>query len=133
VAQTIIGSSPTQTRYKVKTPTGEYYVRCGADLLLNGIRSDLEAEGQCPVCEDIVRFRIRRRRIVELRPDTSILHAVELSMANGRIGIECEGSPLFDREGCLRNWLDNYHGRPGSIFKPQEFLDRMITLREPNC
>jgi len=127
--RTIIGVSLVPTQYKVRTPTGEYYVRCGADLLLNAIGTDLEAEAKCPACEGIVRFRVTDTEIHELRPSTSILHVVETRMANGRHAVECEGSPIFDKENCLQDWLDSYQGKRGSIFKPQEFLDRMISLR----
>ncbi len=125
----IVGASATPTRYKITTPEGEHHVRCGADLLLNGIRFDVKAEGRCPVCENIVQFQVRQRRVHELTPETAILHTVEVPMDNGRIGIECEGSPLFDKGDCLHAWLSTYKGRPGSIIKPQEFLDRMIILR----
>ncbi len=128
-SQMIVGASSTRTRYEIKTPQGEHYVRCGAGLLLNGMSRDIEAEGLCPVCENIVKFQVRGRRVRKLTPDTSILHIVELSMDNGRIGTECEGSLLFDKEDCLHDWLSNYKGRPGSIIKPQEFLDRMFSLR----
>lgn len=126
----ILGASLTPTRYKVRTLKGEYHVRCGADLLLNGMTHDLEAEGQCPVCEGITRFQVKDGRVLVLEPDTAILHVVELSMmVDGRHAIECEGSPLFDRQNCLQTWLGDYRGRPGSIHKPQEFLDHMISAR----
>ena len=125
----IVGASAIPTRYRITTPEGEHYVRCGADLLLNGISHDIEAEGRCPVCENVVQFQVRHRRVDELTPDTAILHTVEVPMDNGRIGIECEGSPLFDKEACLHVWLSAYKGRPGSIIKLQEFLERMISLR----
>jgi len=126
----IIGASPTPTRYKVRTQQREHYVRCGADLLLNGMNGDLEAEGRCPVCESIVRFQVKEKRVYQLRPSTSILHILEFLMDNGRVSIECEASPLFDSEECLRAWLNDYKGRPGSIFKPQEFIDHMSRVRE---
>ncbi len=128
ITETVIGSSPSRTRYKIRTAVRESYVRCGADLLLNGTMTDLDAESQCPVCKNTISFRLRDRRVSELKPLTAILHAVEL-MDNGTICIVCEGSPLFDKEACLHTWLDSYQGSAGSIFRPQEFLDRMIRLR----
>jgi hypothetical protein len=128
VIETVIGASPWQTRYKIRTADGEYYVRCGADLLLNGMRHEVQAEGRCPVCESTVQFQVRDRHVGNLRPETSILHVVEVPMSNGRISIQCEGSPLFDKESCLLAWLQKYRGRPGMIIRPQEFLDRMFRL-----
>jgi Alkylmercury lyase len=127
--RTIIGGSLAPTRYKVRTPTGEYYVRCGADLLLNAMGTDLEAEAKCPVCEGIIRFRVRDREVRELDPSTSLLHIVEIRMANGRHAVKCEGSPIFDKDDCLQDWLNDYQRKRGLIFKPQEFLERMISLR----
>ena len=126
----ILGASLTPTRYKVRILKDEYHVRCGADLLLNGMTLDVAAEGRCPVCDGFIRFQVKDGRVLELEPDTAILHVVELPMmVNGRHAIECEGSPLFDRQNCLQTWLNDYRGRPGSIHKPQEFLDRMIRAK----
>lgn len=132
MSEMMIGTSSTPTRYKVRTPSGEHYVRCGADLLLNGMRNDLEAEGRCSVCEQVIQFQVVDRQVLKLIPETSLLHVVEVLMANGKSDMKCEGSPIFDKKGCLQAWLNRYHGRPGSIFKPQAFLDRMIALREPH-
>jgi hypothetical protein len=116
-------------------PRSEHYVRCGADILLNGMQDDLEGEGQCPICGGTIHLRVKGQRIHGLEPENSILHAVELPMEQGTFNIECEGSHLFDKEDCLNAWLKNYKGRRGSILSPQEFLDRVIrlkSLRGPN-
>jgi len=38
-------------------PERDYvYVKCGADILINGLMTDLKAEAQCPSCGNITRF-----------------------------------------------------------------------------
>src|SRR5437867_4771534 len=45
----LVGSSTTPTLYRMTLPKeGEVYVKCGADILINGLKTDLRAEAQCP-------------------------------------------------------------------------------------
>ena len=54
----LIGASPTPTPYSMTIAGVRTYLRCGADVLFNGFRHDLEAEARCPVCDRLVRFRM---------------------------------------------------------------------------
>ncbi len=123
----IIGFSPTPTRYRITTSTGDIFVRCGADLLLNGLRSDLAADGRCPVCNQSIKFKVAERRVMDMMPRSTRLHIVEMSYPTGRIGICCEDTHLFDREECERQWLSEYRGQPGISTTPQEYLERLKT------
>lgn len=121
----IIGYSKTPTRYRMTSITGDNFVRCGADLLLNGLKGDLKAEGQCPVCNQKITFNILGQHILDLKPKTTRIHVVEMSLASGKLGICCEDTHLFDREKCLNQWLSNYTGQPGISSTPQKYLERL--------
>src|SRR5712692_2439857 len=121
----IIGFSTTPTRYRIASPTGGIFVRCGADLLLNGLRGDLKAEGQCPVCNQTIAFNVLEQRITDLNPKTTRIHVVEMSLASGKLGICCEDTHLFDRKECLNQWLSDYTGQRGISSTPQEYLERL--------
>ena len=127
----IIGVSPSPTPYKITTLRADHYVRCGADILLNGLRINLAGEGRCIVCGVTIRLKMSEGKLREIEPETAVLHIVECPMGQGRIGIECEASPLFDNDNCLRAWLKSYNGRSGLILKPKEFLDRMVRPNSP--
>ncbi len=83
----IIGWSTVPTRYRLTSPRGHIYVRCGADLLLNGLRSNVDAEARCPVCANSIRFGVRVHQVVNLEPPEALLHVVEIPGPN--ISIEC--------------------------------------------
>ncbi len=121
----IIGFSKTPTRYRMTSPAGDTFVRCGADLLLNGLGEDLKAEGRCPICNRPVKFKIIGQVVVDLRPRTAHLHVVEMRSASGRLGICCEDTHLFDREECQKQWLLEHTGRLGISTTPQKYLERL--------
>jgi len=73
-----IGESPTSGLYRIRTSHGEIHLKCGPDILLNGMRQNLEAEANCPVCLGPIRFRIVDHRVEHLEPPQSIIHAVEI-------------------------------------------------------
>ena len=125
----IIGDSVSPTRYRIRLSGTEHYLRCGADILLNGLKFDIEGEGKCIVCGAITLVKMKRQKLVELEPQTAVLHVVEVLMEQGRLGIECESTPLFDKRQCLHVWLKGYRGRPGVVYMPQEFLDHMSRTR----
>lgn len=60
---------------------------------------------------------------MDLEPLESVLHEVELPVGPGIIGIECDGTHLFDRENCFRRWVKGYAGRSGSVFELQDYLN----------
>lgn len=121
----IIGFSTTLTRYRITSPTGDISVRCGADLLLNGLRGDLTATGRCPICNQSIDFSISKGFLMNLKPKTTRIHVVEMSLASGKLGVCCEDTHLFDREQCLNEWLSDYAGRPGISSTPQKYLERL--------
>src|SRR3989441_6939257 len=98
-----IGVSPVPTRYRVKMAGIWTFVRCGADILLSGLHSDIEGEARCPICGASIRFRIENRMVVDLRPRTAILHVVELPSSPGVIAIACEETQLFDKDRAFAN------------------------------
>lgn len=122
----VIGASSTPTRYRVVMADIPMFVRCGADILLNGLRARVEGEARCPVCDTVIRLRIHEARVEDLHPPTALLHVVELPSDPGTIAIACEHTHLFDRELCLREWLRNYSGPRGLIQAPQRYLDRCL-------
>src|SRR5215831_6915259 len=103
----IIGATPSQTPYKVRTLQDEQYLRCGADILLSGLQQDIEGEAKCVVCGTTVRLKMKEGRVHDLEPDNAILHVVEIPVGDGKLRIECEATHLFDDEKCLRSWLDS--------------------------
>lgn len=123
----IIGASSRPTLFKITTPI-EQYVRCGADILLNGVEHDLEGEGQCIVCGRAVRVNIVGAQIARVEPPDALLHVVEIRGEHGGPTIVCEGSPIFDRDTCLQIWLKSYRELPGQVFKPQEYMARATRL-----
>ncbi len=65
----IVGFSNTPTLYRMILPQrGDVYVMCGADILINGLKTDLGAEAKCPVCGSVTSFQIAQRLIEDLAP-----------------------------------------------------------------
>jgi hypothetical protein len=119
----IVGFSNTLTLYRIILPErGDVYVKCGADILLNGLKTDLKAEARCPVCGTLTRFRIVQRRVEDLAPKDPTLHVVEFGAGPGRVGVECESTHIFDKKDCLTQWLSTYTGRPGSVTSLPEYM-----------
>ena len=101
---------------------GDVYVKCGADILLNGLKTDLEAEAQCPVCGYVTRFHTVKRRVEDLAPKDPMLHVVEFGMGAGHVGVECESTHIFDKKDCLTKWLSTYTGKPGLVISLPEYM-----------
>jgi len=115
-----VGLSSTPTLYKLnwQDDSGEEareYVRCGADLLLNGLNRSLDAEAQCPVCGTTTQLLIVDGNIDGLEPRNAMIHVVELPTKSGRIWIECESTHIFDKKACLEKWISDYKGKTGLV------------------
>lgn len=123
----IIGASPSQTPYKIKTRKGQY-VRCGADILLNAVGHDLEGEAKCTICGRSTHIETNQGKISKLDPPSAVLHVVEIREPGHNAQVVCEASPLFDRQECLQSWLNNYHGPPGRVYGIQEYMTRATDL-----
>ena len=101
---------------------GDVYVKCGADILINGLRTDLRAEARCPVCGTVTRFHIDNRRIEDLAPKDPTLHVVEIQLGPGRLNIKCDSTHIFDKKECLTNWRSTYTGKPGLVISLPEYM-----------
>src|SRR5881409_1860778 len=67
----VVGFSKTPTQYRMILPKkGDVYVKCGADILINGLKTDLRAEAQCPVCGTTTRFQVDNNESKILPPKT---------------------------------------------------------------
>jgi len=104
---------------------GDVYVKCGADILLNGLKTDLRAEARCPVCGNVTRFRVDQRRVEDLAPKSPMLHMVEFEMSPGHLGVECESTHIFDEKDCLTKWLSTYTGKPGRVISLPEYMNSL--------
>src|SRR5439155_14276576 len=112
--------------YRMILPQGgDVYVKCGADILLNGLRTDLKAEARCPVCGSVTSFRIDQRRIEDLAPKDPTLHVVEFDMGPGHLGVECESTRIFDKKDCLAKWLSTYEGKQGRVVSLPEYMSSL--------
>jgi hypothetical protein len=119
----LVGFSKTPTSYRMTLPErGDVYVKCGADILINGLRTDLRAEAQCPVCGTVTRFHIDNGRIEDLAPKEPTLHVVEIQLGQGRLNIICDSTHIFDKKECLTNWLSTYTGKPGLVISLPEYM-----------
>ena len=119
----LVGFSDKPTLYRMILPQGgDVYVKCGADILLNGLKTDLGAEARCPVCGHVTRFHIVKRRVEDLAPKDSMLHVVESEMGAGHVGVECESTHIFDKKDCLTKWLSTYTGKLGLVFSLPEYM-----------
>ncbi len=119
----LVGFSNTPTLYRMILPQrGDVYVRCGADILLNGLKTDLGAEAQCPVCGSVTRFHIAQRQIEDLAPKDPSLHVVEFEVGLRQLRIECESTHIFDKKDCLNKWLSTYTGKPGLVIPLPEYM-----------
>jgi hypothetical protein len=77
----LVGFSDKPTLYRMILPQrGDVYVKCGADILLNGLKTDLRAEARCPICASTTRFHVVQRQIEDLVPKDPTLHVVEFQM-----------------------------------------------------
>jgi len=122
----LVGFSDKPTLYRMILPQrGDVYVKCGADILLNGLKTDLRAEARCPVCGNVTRFRVDQRRIEDLAPKSPMLHVVEFEMSPGHLGVECESTHIFDEKDCLTKWLSTYTGKPGRVISLPEYMDSL--------
>jgi hypothetical protein len=101
---------------------GDVYVKCGADILLNGLKTDLRAESRCPVCGYVTRFNVVQRRVEDLVPRDPTLHVVEFGTGSGHVGVECESTHIFDKKDCLTEWLSTYTGKPGLVVSLPEYM-----------
>ncbi len=122
----IVGFSNTPTLYRMILPQrGDVYVMCGADILINGLKTDLGAEAKCPVCGSVTSFHIAQRQIENLAPRDSALHVVEFEMGPGRLGVQCESTHIFDKKDCLSKWLSAYTGKPGLVTSLPEYMSSL--------
>src|SRR5260370_18532225 len=119
----LVGFSKTQTSYRIILPEKEdVYLKCGADILINGLKTDLRAEARCPVCGTVTRFEIDNRRIKDLAPKGPILYVVEIELGPGRLNIICDSTHIFDKKDCLTKWLSTYTGKPGLVISLPEYM-----------
>ncbi len=122
----LVGFSKTPTSYRMILPErGDVYVKCGADILINGLNLDLRAEARCPVCGTVTRFHIGNRRIEELVPQDPTLHVVEIQLGQGRLNIICDSTHIFDKKDCLTSWLSTYTGKPGLVVSLPDYMDSL--------
>ena len=122
----LVGFSKTPTLYRMVLPErGDVYVMCGADILINGLKTDLGAEAKCPVCGSVTSFHIAQRHIEDLAPRDPMLHVVEFEMGPGRLGVECESTHIFDKKDCLTKWLSAYAGKPGLVTSLPEYMNSL--------
>jgi len=125
----LVGFSDKPTLYRmILRERGDVYVKCGADILLNGLKIDLEAEARCPVCGYLTRFHILKRRVEHLAPKDPMLHVVECGMGAGHVGVECESTHIFDKKDCLTKWLSTYTGKPGLGISLPEYMSSLNRL-----
>ena len=103
----------------------DVYVKCGADILINGLKTDLRAEARCPICGTITSFHIDNKRIEDLVPRDSTLHVVEIPLEQGRLNIICDSTHIFDKKDCLTKWLSTYTGRQGRVISLPEYMDSL--------
>jgi alkylmercury lyase-like protein len=123
----LVGFSRTPTLYTIVLPeNGDVYLKCGADILLTGLTTNLEAEARCPACGTITRFRVAEKRIEDVTPRDPILHVVEFEMSPGHLGIECKSTHIFDKNECLDRWLSTYTGRNGRLTSLPEYMVSLI-------
>ncbi len=109
----LVGFSNTPTLYRMILPErGDVYVKCGADILINGLKTDLSAEAQCPSCGNITRFHIDNRQIEDLAPKDPMLHVIEIEEGPGK-------------KDCLTNWLSTYTGKPGLVTSLPGYMDSL--------
>jgi Alkylmercury lyase len=101
---------------------GEVYLKCGADILLNGLKTDLKAEARCPVCGTITWFRVTVRQIGDLAPKDPVLHVVEFEVSPGHLGVECKSTHIFDKKECFKKWQSTYAGKPGRVLSLPEYM-----------
>ncbi|TMI39439.1 hypothetical protein E6H21_09145 [Candidatus Bathyarchaeota archaeon] len=122
----LVGFSDTPTLYRMILPErGSVFVKCGADILINGLKTDLRAKARCPICGTVTRFHIGKRRIEDLAPKDPTPHVVELEQGPGRMSIKCDSTHIFDKKDCLTNWLSTYAGKPGRVISLPEYLDSL--------
>ncbi len=119
----LVGFSDKPTLYRMILPQrGDVYVKCGADILLNGLKTDLRAEARCPVCGNVTRFRVDQRRIEDLTPKDPMLHVVEFKIGSGHLGVECESTHIFDKKDCLTKWQSTHNGKQGLVASLPEYM-----------
>src|SRR2546426_2430774 len=84
----LVGFSRTPTQYRMTLPQSEdfVYVKCGADILINGLKTDLRAEARCPLCGNVTLFQIDNRRIKDLAPSDPTLPRARARRGAGTLG-----------------------------------------------
>ncbi len=132
--ESTVGFSPSPTLYKLQwqgdsREEAEEYVRCGADLLLNGLDRNLDADAKCPVCGTSTRLLIVDGKIYGLEPRNAIIHVLEIPTKSGRTWIECEATHIFDKKACYEKWVSQYKGKAGLVTSIVDYHDILIQRR----
>lgn len=128
----IIGLSSRTTPHHIEFSTGiAAYVRCGPDLLLNGWYSDIDGKSRCPVCNRAIRVIIRKKNVVSIEPEETLLYYVEVG-GRDKFCIKCESSHLFDRQECFELWRRTYVGPAGSVIAPRKFMVQVAQKKLPH-
>src|SRR2546427_565369 len=111
----LVGFSRTPTQYRMTLPQSEdfVYVKCGADILINGLKTDLKAEARCPTCGNVTRFRINNRRIEDLAPSDPALHVVELELEPRTPGHKMRSNLHFRQERLPHQVAINLYRKTG--------------------
>src|SRR6266568_796081 len=91
----IIGATLSATPYKIRTSQAEHFLRCGADILLNGLSRSIDGEGKCVICGTTTRLKMSEGRLQELDPETALLH-----MVLGNIGRQLHPLNSTERLSC---------------------------------
>ena len=122
----LVGFSDTPTLCRMILPErGDVYVKGGADILINGLKTDLRAEAQCPSCGNVTRFHVDNRQIEDLAPKDPTLHVVEFELGPGRLSIKCEATHIFDKKDCLTKWLSTYAGKQGLVVSLPDYMSSL--------
>src|SRR5260370_7321507 len=119
----LIGFSPTPTLYRIVLPErGDVYLKCGADILINGLKTNLEAEARCPVCGTIIRFSVTDGQVGGSAAKGAILHVVEFEISPRHLAIKSNATHIFDKRECLNKWQSTYAGKPSRIMTFPEYM-----------
>ena len=132
-SRSTVGFSQTPTLYKLHwqddSGAPDEYVHCGADLLLNGLNRNLDADAKCPICGTITRLLIVNGKLDGLEPRDAIIHVLEMPTKSGRIWVECEPTHIFDKKTCFEEWVSEYKGKPGLVTSVEDYHDLLVQRR----
>lgn len=100
----LVGISEAPTAHVLRRGSKRYALCCAIDILLNANGPPGYGSTRCPVCGTAIRIQTHEGAVVGLSPPGAVVNSQEMRTPDGRRGICCATSFIFDSEQCRQTW-----------------------------